>query len=151
MPLVPGVRPIVQISGRVFTDLSNLIVTYGSTDAANNRTTLRKQNGTSGYQIPVGKTYFIWAIQAYVRTAGAGDFIGLAYADNDVGVTTNTAFTNAVYPGGDADNSAVLPTNNAGTVISSDVYFGVVAQKYGAVYNPGSTAIFYARCWGYEV
>lgn len=103
-----GTIPTITVGGRVFTDLTNLIILIGVLENAGDFTTLRKMNATSGYQVPGGKTFTAMAI----KIAGAPQNIGcnhsVLYGDNDVGENSASAPATPVYAGGFTAPSATV-------------------------------------------
>jgi hypothetical protein len=153
MALVPSVRPVVEIAGRVFTDLSsNLIILGGGNATDNNVTTARKSDATSGYAVTASKTLEIWAGKANVVTTVAGGNLILGYADNDVGQDSATAQTNPKYFGSDPNGYAgkIFHTQSVGQQ-ESNFYFRVPAGKYTNLQQNGGAAISAWRLYGYEV
>lgn len=143
-----GNIPYITVGGRVFTDLDNLIVLHGNVNgAANGNSSLRKASASAGYQVPVGKTFKIMAVEGFVTTAGFG---ALGYADNDVGIASNTAFTNQVNAANSNNNSLAFATTATGN-ISNNFRFDVPAQKFPLITNSGNTTVGQVRVYGYEV
>lgn len=97
-------RPTIEVGGRIFTDLDNLVILHGYT-AGNLRCTLRKPNASAGYQVPVSKKFVVKAMRVWANTTGNG-YGTLGYSDNDVGQNSATALTNGVFLGGDASIDA---------------------------------------------
>jgi hypothetical protein len=130
-----GNVPTVTMGGRVFTDLDNLIYLSGAVPTGA-RCTLRKNNGSAGYQVTTGKTMTIYAAVGFPSTTSYGNFT-LFYADNDVGQSSSTALTNGVYLNGDSASRIIFyQANNASTWgIGSPCNFAVPAQKYSGAEN----------------
>lgn len=149
-----SVIPFLQVGGRTFTDLSNLKVLYGHVvGAGNGNCTLRENNTSSGYVVPVGKTFKALAIKITVITSNSSSTPNnLLYADADVGLASSTAFTNPVYI---INSSAyyglpsVLSTSN--NQIESSIKFDVIAGKYLCFTNGGSVFAGSIEVFGYEV
>lgn len=150
-----GTIDTITVGGRVFTNLTSLIILYGWADGTgtSNRCTLRTANGSAGYQVTTGKTLTIRAVR--FQTTGASNTAGvspgnLAYADNDVGVATSTAFTNSVNMIG---NTSFIQWGRASLYYGSDgdgaaIDFQVPALKYPAYV--ASNQICAIICYGYE-
>lgn len=103
---MPPAIPALTIAGRVFTDLQNLIQLRGFAEGTTTvRCSMRKQNASAGYQVPVGKKFVVCGIRcrSTVSASNANLMLLLAYSDNDTGVNSSTAFTNAVYLGGSSN------------------------------------------------
>lgn len=142
-------QPALIIANRVFTDLTNLIILHGSSSgAANGISTLRKPNDSAGYQVPVGKTFYVKAVQIDVGVVAAA-LAAFGYSDTDLGVEVNTAPTNPVYVGGSASIARIglavlglkeIPAN-----------FSVPAGKYLFHNNSASAAVMSVKIFGYEV
>jgi hypothetical protein len=151
--LVPSSAvPTLTIGGRVFTDLTNLIRLNFQTGAANNFCTMRLSNGTSGYQVPVGKTLRIAAIEWSI-SAAASAFVDLHYSDNDLGFASATARTNPVLNSGVTDATAAgvqgITTAAAGSYYTKQCDFTVPAQKYPGIQDGNNTSGLSGTAYGY--
>jgi hypothetical protein len=112
----------------------NTIVLYGRTTAGSGNCSFRLWNGSSGYQVPVGKTL---TIRAVVQTRGStGEFV-LLQSDNDLGLASGTALTNPVYPGGDSS----IGTIDTAFAKSGLVNVIIAAQKYCSMSQAISASI----------
>lgn len=152
--IVPPAIPTLTIGGRVFTDLTNLKVLVGGfAGTANGNCTMREASSSSGYTPSGSKAFRILAVQIIAISVAPGSFAGILYADNDVGLATNTAFTNAVYPGGDSRGGFF---NSSASVVTTTfsyetaLNFRVPNGKYPAVTNNASTFNCGIRIFGYE-
>lgn len=146
----PAIIPSLQIGGRLITDLSNLIILYGSfSGAANGNTTLRKQDGSAGYAVTSGKTFVVVAVEIDLIVIAASTSCTFGYADNDVGVEVNTAFTNAVYTARSASMFRI-PTVTLGSY-QRVPNLSVPAGKYLFVTNQAGACVGSMRVFGYEV
>lgn len=143
----------VTVGGRVFSDLSGLIVAgVYLNGGAVQYGTFRKNNTTSGYQVTSGKTYQIGALTWFSSAAGHG--FGLGYGDNDRGLDGDTTPpTNAVWQFGAAgggDGTIFYMCGTAYTLHSQATKFNVPSQKYPAATSTsainGGVQVF-----GYEV
>lgn len=144
------VIPSLYIGGRTISDLSNLIILYGSfSGAANGNTTLRKQDGSAGYAVTSGKSFVVVAIEIDLIVVAASTACTFGYADNDVGVEVNTAFTNAVYTARSASMFRI-PTTTAGSYQRAP-NFSAPAGKYLFVTNQAGACVGSLRVFGYEV
>lgn len=145
------VIPTMEIGGRIFTDLGTRLKVLVGMHAYNGKNlTLRAMNGTAGYQVTSGKTLRITALRVSVHTAETETYDRLCYADNDVGISTSTAFTNQVYNGGAAPAANLASMKTAG-IIEIPVNFTVPSQKYPCMELTSSTnGISYVMAYGYE-
>lgn len=102
----------LTVGGRVFTDLTNLIIIHCGTAGSNTYSTGRRPNATSGYQVPASRTLRVAAMKiAYLSSTGSGTNIGLGYADNDAGLDVAVgSLTNPVHCAG----STAVPVMGAG-------------------------------------
>jgi len=147
----PGNIPSLEIGGRIFTDLVNLITLIGAGyNPSNTNCTLRKLNASAGYVVPTGKQFRILAIKARSDVAVDCSF-RIVYTDNDMGFGTNTAGTNIVYSGG----TTISSQRQVGVTTSSqrefETNFVVPAGKYPSIIVVGGTAASVsADVYGYE-
>lgn len=156
MYLIPGIRPTLLVGGRVFTDLTNLKI-LGTRADGGQYGTFRSGNATSGYQVGASTALTIYATKIKPRDGGQTSHGALFYADNDVGMNSVTAPTNAVYQFGDA--SFIFLKGHLGTAggNSQDVdashgdnfSFTVPSNKYLQLVMTGSSSLCLA--YGYEV
>lgn len=121
-----GTIPTLTVGGVVFTDMTNLITVLGNA-ASTYYTTLRKPTASSGYQVPGGQTFSIYALRAVGQSLGGNYSLG--YADDDVGIL-GTAPTNPVYVGGDAQNYVVPAQSTLEILEVALPTFNVPAAKY---------------------
>jgi hypothetical protein len=142
--------PLMMIGGMVFTDLSNLIVLYASFNGATNgHSVMRRQTGVSGYQVPVGKTLYLSAIEIDISTvSAAGKCMYVGYGDNDIGMSQAADPTNAVYFGDGSTNQGHLSMQTVGRN-QAMVDFQVPAQKYLFINNAATAAVGTIRAYGY--
>lgn len=142
-----GTVETLQIGGRVFTDLTNLIK-IGGYVSSTTKTTLRKSGSSSGYQVTALKTLTLAAItMTLTGAAGSSPSGQIGYADNDVGLNQSTSLTNPNYIF--ADSVANWVSNEQNTqpqVLHID--FPVPASKYVFVLGNGTTLLYFA--FGYE-
>lgn len=135
-----GTIPSLTVGGQVFTDLTTLIVLYGSVATTTRYTTLRKPGATSGYQVTTGKTMTIRAAKINYITPTGSPTINFLYGDTDVGINSASAPTNPVYLGGDSSSSCGVLGGTSGassgpaTYGESSPFFPVVALKYSAMF-----------------
>jgi hypothetical protein len=144
MPLVPGVRPVLEIGGRLFTNLTTLKIIHGWTNA-NNYTTLRACNATAGYQVTVSKSLYVYAMRITVLTAGASTGFYALYGDTDVGLNSVAAPTTPVYSGGSTSQYIGSGAAVGTSEVNSD--FFIAAQKYPCFHADVSSVAFF---YGYE-
>lgn len=153
-----GVIDTLTIGGRVFTNLASLITLVGgTTDLANPRTVFRKTtSGTATGYAPSGVTFKFAAVHVKVNDVTGDGWLGnICYADNDVGFSSATAFTNPVFMTSGASFtitpfvSSSFDTDNVG---ESFYYpdFVVPSGKFVSMQS-GAIVIGYIWAWGYEV
>lgn len=144
----PSTVPCLTVGGRVFTDLSNLIIlTTYVTGTSTYISTLRRANGSAGYQITAGKTLTIYAAQMHIIVASSVN-IGLGYGDNDVGQLTTTVPTNPVYVAG-AAGVGIFSLAAIG-FFEASTNFQIPATKYGFVNAQATAGAGTIRLYGYE-
>lgn len=142
--------PTVTVGGRVFTDTTNLIMLVCANQNTNG-CTFRKPGSSTGYLVPVGKTFKAQALQLNVTVGASNSLMSVGYADNDVGVNTSTAPTNPVYAAGNSLASGFFNLNLTGAplqVVLPD--FLIPAQKYIYQVASGGTATYATVLFGYE-
>lgn len=105
MEIYGSQRPTLTVGGRVFTNLSTdtttgLIMLLAYTTGTGYNSTFRSPNATSGYAVPAAKTLRVLAMRIFAPYTAQSSESSIGYADNDVGIATTTAFTNAVRMGG---------------------------------------------------
>lgn len=129
-----GLQRSLTVAGQVFTDLDNLIVLKGGITSTNKRSTPRRGFSTSGYQVPVGKTLRVLALELVVTVVGSGEYLQIGYCDNDLGLAGTTAATNqktlgtgAAVAGGKGDG--ILQCTTLG-LFSANVLMDVPTGKY---------------------
>lgn len=147
----PGI-PALQIAGRVFTDLTNLLVFAGTINGATNRyCSPRLYSGTAGYQVTSGKSLVIWAVATDISVAGTS-FMGVGYCDNDVGMATNTAPTNPIYQ---PSSASLLAATGLGVYATGVKEFAtkliIPTGKFLLVDSVGGTTVGTVKLFGYEV
>ena len=130
----------ITIAGTTYVDLVNLIF-IGGLVTAGNGASLRKGNGTAGYQVTAGKTLTLTSVQCTLTTAGTAT---LAYSDNDIGQNSATALTNPVYYFAQTVQFNMTSTGNT----EQSIYFPVAATKYVTPVSTTMGGIFAAA--GYE-
>ena len=125
MEILNGPIDTLTIGGRVLTDIKNLIWLYGVAVTAGGAlySTARKDNETSGYEVPSG--FQLRLVAAFVPAPGAtaADLTDFAvyYGDDDVGIASAANLTNPVYPAGDIAAAYVLrcsPPNQGVAVVN---------------------------------
>lgn len=97
MPASSAQTQGLTVGGRHFTstELANLIVLSGFISTASRYCVLRTPNSTSGYQVPNGKTLYMYVVACQTSTNAIGTGQP-GYGDNDVGQDTATTPTNLV-------------------------------------------------------
>lgn len=148
----------ISIGGRVFTDLTNLIMlyTYIQNGGAAQYGTFRKAGGTTGYTPSGGLTFKFSAArisQLATTLNGTGSFT-VGYSDNDMGFA-GTSPTNGKYI---ANSSAAyyfgvttLASGNAGLIEEAVMDFVCPNTKFPfALYVPASLNAS-VQAFGYEV
>lgn len=119
-----GTIDTLQIGGRIFTDLTNLIVLFSSVNSGTHATFLKTYptQGTSGYSVTGGKTLTVQAIQLFSQTAV--NAFNLLYNDIDVGFDSSTSFTNPVYfTSGSSSQNASIPNIFSASVTQNQFYY----------------------------
>ena len=66
--------PSLEVGGRTFTDLNNLIIVHAQVRTAAGYTPFRKDDGTN-YTPSVGKSFRVLAMRLHATTASAGIFL----------------------------------------------------------------------------
>lgn len=147
-----GTIPSLTVGGSVFTDLDNLIV-LGGTNSTNAFCTLRKPNGTAGYQVTAGKTLTQRALHfTDLDTAGNSATCSLLYGDTDVGQNAAAAPTTPVYNFGTSAISIVNAIIAGGLDKNHEVsiFFQVPATKYPGATMGAASGIKAVLTYGYE-
>lgn len=141
--------PSLLIGGRVMSDVASLkTLPFRVTETAGTlNCTPRLSNGTAGYQVPVGKQFRIVAARIDVFTVSGNGGFNIAYADNDMGFSTNNAPVNRVDYAGDA-NSTPLGSETIG-IVEASIDFVVPAGKYIGIFGNGVNA-GNGQLFGYE-
>lgn len=150
-----SVIPFLQVGGRMFTDLSNLIkLSAFCNGVGNGYSTFRKENGgLAGYTPSGSKSFKLQAliIRAAVAQPAAAPFY-IAQSDNDVGIASNTALTNAVYPAGNVLTGSVFGGLSSTLAESQiEMNFTIANGKYLSAYNNNQAGSFILIGYGYEV
>lgn len=137
--------PNIQLGGRTITDLSNMIMLSGVCNgAALGNSGLRVPFAAGARVVTSGKTFRVVAVTMSTQTAG-GALLG--YCDNDPGMGTNTALTNAVY----FCTSGLAPMNGAvNTHIERAIQYDVPAGKYLFCSNGAGALVANVAVYGYE-
>lgn len=151
--ITPGTTvPTLTACGRVFTDLTNLIILYGSVVTAGHWTTLRKAGATSGYTPSGSKAFKTVCVTGACDTNSANCGMRLVYGDTDVGLDGASAPTNPKYIAGDSTFEVSFApigstTSPQLTPINSYIDFVLPNTKFLAV---GQTAAQRSIVYGYE-
>lgn len=150
-----GTIDTLTVGGRVFTDLTNLLVLMGYTDS-NTKASLRAAIGSSGWAVTGGKTLTIYAIRTRVNVAlsATGNIFNtiLLSTSVDLGMDGAGVLTGAAYMAGSSTLSAAIVSNGtsgANTYENGHLGFTVAAGLYTTVVQttgqPVTTHVF-----GYE-
>lgn len=148
-----GNIPTLEVAGRVFTDLDNLIILYGSTTNTNGAS-LRRANGTSGYTPSGSNSFKILALRqtATLGSTPTNGYGSLGYSDNDVAVNTATAATNPVYVAGALNNFPFSnPQTQAQVPSEHPLDFTVPNGKFVFADGGGGVGSVSWQVFGYEV
>lgn len=137
--LIPGTRTAFVAAGSVYPNVSSSLIYLNGTCAATKFTTLRLGVATSGYAVTSGKTLFLLSLMIVGTGTGTAVFIG--YGDTDVGVSGNSAPTNALPL-----NARILSIASTNRVLP--LFFAIPASKY--VYFNSDAQDSYLHMWGYE-
>ena len=70
----PATIPSLEVGGRTFTDLNNLIIVHAQVRSASGYTPFRKDDGTD-YTPSVGKSFRVLAMRLHATTASAGIYL----------------------------------------------------------------------------
>jgi hypothetical protein len=148
------VAPFLTVGGRVFSDLTNLIVLYAQVGDGK-FSVFGAQGAGGGRAVTTGKTFTLSAFRVYYSVAAAANVFtaSIGYCDTDIGLNSNGPIVNSVNLYGDtADNSgqilgSVLPENN---VIDVPTLFTIPAGKFIYVVNSISGQSLNIMLFGYE-
>lgn len=150
--IVPAAMPALSIGGRVFTDLANLKILRtaitnvgGATNGSG-----RLNTGSAGYQVTAGKTLKVKAVRCFGQTFTAAGIFYICYSDNDVGLVSTTAFTNATYSGNNTSLAVSLSVNAGGIWYETAYDFDIPAQKYPGAQLATGTYQAMVEFYGYE-
>lgn len=146
-------RPTLEVGGRVFTDLSTLktIATLNG-GASGSQSNFRLMTGSSGYT-PSGSTALKVKAMKITPETGSTGLVDLVYSDNDVGLSTTTAFTNPVRVCGTSNFHFVSPAFSSTQSFQNTEYpmeWTVPNAKYAGIGGPGAGVIVVAFLYGYE-
>ena len=148
--VTPNNIPTLTVGGRVFTDLSNLIILTGNcSGSSSGNGTLRKAGGTSGYTPSGSKTFVAKAIKVAFGTAGG--LVQILYADVDIGASSATVFTNPVYIGGAPNSSAEITGATSSIQESVLPDFIIPNGKFMCTNKLASATACTIQVFGYEV
>jgi hypothetical protein len=133
------------IAGRVFTDLTNLIIVYGFL-SSNTRCTLRRAAAASGYT-PSGLNKFrmqaFW-LDRQVGVTNSGRTLQPGYSDNDVGWDSAAVFSTAKYLGGSGGwgpgQGQTIATNDFSQVREAAIDLQVPNGKFAFIELVGTAA-----------
>lgn len=153
-----GTIPTLTVGGRVFTDLTTIIILGGYCGGSSaQKTTARKANGTAGYAVTSGKTLTHYAYRGtalqYTSSVGSSGLHKLSYSTNDVGMAGNTSFSGQVYMFGDATASGVgsaIAAASVNGVYESALNFAVPQNDYTGMESSSTSAPAGFLLYGYE-
>lgn len=145
MSFIPTQKTLT-VGGRTFTESeitafesgTTGVILYGTLTGSNKYATFRKQDSSSGFQVPAGKTLTIVAIRIWCETASVVFGTQVLYGDNDVGINTATQPTTPVYiGGGSSTNTAFIPAGQTpnNSFAETSLNFSVPQNKYPAVFT----------------
>lgn len=143
-----GTIPTLDLGGRVFTDLTTIKV-LGGYGAGGQFATLRLSTATSGYTVTNGMTLTLTTL-THAWVGGVDVAANLGYGDNDVGMGSAAAPTNAVWAFGDVVMRASY-VSNAGPS-AAQRYFHI-NQQTPAAKRPALNCVIgstYGLAYGYE-
>lgn len=147
---VPGqaIVPSLTVGGRVFTDLTNLIVlNLRVGGVASHVTTARKPGGAAGYQVTSGKTLTLYAMRCISQNTSAAEGT-LGYGDNDKGQDAGTTLpTNPVTWDGSSSNVSINTPGSS--TLEVPLLFAVPSQKY-VFMQEQDTGVNLCTLFGYE-
>lgn len=147
--IMPPAAPSLQIGGRVVTDLTNLIYLSGASISPTNiNTTLRLNNGSAGYQVPVGRTLRIFAVRITAVGFSATMLSAPLYSDNDVGIATATVYTNAKFIGNDSNMAYMQSMTSLNHSVTRDLTWDIPAGKYPSFTITNGTGQILVEAWG---
>lgn len=151
----PSNKPVLIVGSTVFTSFTDLIMLVGNYSTSFISGTFRKAFQTSGYQVPVGKTF---QCRAYRVVNGAGTFTASGFqlfsSDTDQGFQTNALSGTQTYAYGAASPSSreIHPTGTAGAVTEGSIYLPFPSSLYPSwTANTAATAAIAIYLYGYEV
>lgn len=154
--IFPG-GPSLQIGGRVFTDLANLIILQGWTATANHYASLVQINAATtkntGYQVTAGKTLSICAEQVVAASSSAATcqmqiLFGTAAV---IGSDASSAPTGASFPLGISAGGgfSFIATATSTTPVPYSNVFPVPATDFPAIQTLSTTGCV-MLVYGYE-
>jgi hypothetical protein len=147
--LLAGLRPSLTVSGRVFTDLKNLLTLVARFGQASRYKSFCHPSSATGYAVTTGKNLVVEAGEVQF-SALTGVQISLLYGDSSV-TDTIAAPTNPVYLTGSTDMAYIVGVNAATyfETRSMNCKFTVPSTKVPAGFpNTGSLS---GAIYGYEV
>jgi hypothetical protein len=147
-PVVNPSIPSLTVGGRVFTDLSNLVILMGHTLGTGNASSLRKPGSSTGYTPPVGKSFRLLALKIITNSSSQSG-IRLLSSTNDIGNNTATSVTGASYIYGDSNNYFTSGTTPGG-FLEAAIDFTVPFGSYLTILSGGSTSDCFVIAYGYE-
>lgn len=146
--IIPAAIPTLTIGGRVFTDLKNLKTLIGYCSGAGGTNTNFRTAAGAVYSVPASKSFKVCAIKFMTATAGT---YYIAYCDNDVGLASSTAPTNATYPVNSSVNLLSTPVAATNIAIEFPFDMTIPTGKYIFGSGGGGSYVGTIHVYGYEV
>jgi len=142
----------MYIGGRLFTNLSSLIILHGRIQNTVATTcTLRTANGSSGYTPSGSNKFRARAIRMSIAGVSSGASCTLMYSNNDVGFAGTTAYVSPVYYCGTTNAEyAQCPGSPAQGYYETVTDFLVPNGKYPGLYDNGAANQWIVQIFGYE-
>lgn|SRR3990167_796970 len=152
MIAIPSTRAIIMVGGRVFTDITTLkILTVSAYSGVSGPFSTYRDGTSTGYQVPVGKTFRIHAVVATQSGTATGG-IALGYEDVDNGLNSTAARTAPVYHGSyNTSQVQTLGGLERDTPRERSIYFSCAASKYIFMWGDTSGVTYSSTIYGYEV
>lgn len=141
----------ISVGGRVFTDVTTIIILNAYITTNGRFTTFRKNNTSAGYQVTAAKTLSINAVKVN-SDAAAGTSLGctLGYGDTDVGLNSAAAPTTPIYQFGAVGSPVLsgLQGSNTTNTMESATLFTIPATKFPVGVADGTNIA--VTVYGYE-
>lgn len=148
-----GTIETLTVAGRVFTDLTNLIILHSKT-GGQVYCGFRKSTGSAAYQVTTGKTLTVNALRYMAGTFNAAAYLNfyLVYGDNAVGWDSVTGPTTPIYEcDGSSTSRLARPVATLFAPYWEDTSgFNVVAQKYLVQEQAAAGSVLKVSAFCYE-